>query len=104
MIFGDHRGVTNEQIKQIALLVALDLADITDDVNAAVEEPDPKIRREQGHEANDFLRSAKIYRESLTRLAGVASLNPTEQREVTRLLGEVDRLTETAKRLKSLTA
>lgn len=104
MVFGDLRDVRNDEIKRIALLVALDAADVSDDLDAAKAETDPKTRKTCGHEADDFLRSTDIYHEVLTRLSADPSLNSAEKREVSRLLTEVGMISCAAIALKAITA
>lgn len=83
--------IRNEDLKRLSLLVALDMADISDDLATAEEETDSEGWEALRSEARDFLRSAGIYRDTLKALK-LEGLNAAEMAEVDRLLEGVARI------------
>lgn len=77
MVLNRDAKILNEELKRLSLLVALDMADISDDLAATELETDPDVRKGLRSGAREFLESASIYDASLNRLKGEGALNVT---------------------------
>lgn len=103
MVLNRDAKILNEELKRLSLLVALDMADISDELATAELETDPDERKGLRSGAREFLESASSYDISLNRLKSDGALNVIETAEADRLLQGVSIIVAAGKSILHMT-